>query len=221
MTTKTKDPLLPLELVFWVLSRFMLLFLVVSVVLMPFRDVSIAGINDPHVCRTVDTDVALSPPMSTDALSRALELVPPGGDFRHGSIHADATSVCLDDASLGTQVVGNADTVFRLLWFLGILLITLRMIKVARTDGLFTTGTARILRWLGWWVTLGSLFQSLLSQIADQRIVADALGTDAAWGFPGWPSLDPAVLLTGIGIITFARVMRQAVELQDDVDATI
>lgn len=108
------------------------------------------------------------------------------------------------------------------LWSIGFLLLMLRIIRTARSTGLFTNDLAHRLEVLGRYVLLGwlstALASALMRTVAVSHIVHDLPVLPTAIAYVHW---NWAIVIAGFGTITLARVMRQTVPLREEVEATV
>ncbi|MFJ9752775.1 hypothetical protein [Streptomyces chartreusis] len=132
-----------------------------------------------------------------------------GVDLPSGSnLGASTYSLCVDHP-VGLLRVGIALTQLpSTLLFLGFLLLVRRLLRGAQSDGLYSRPMARRLRVLGWYLIGGSLTAATVEALAlggvlaSQTPYSDWLSGVSQWHAPF------AVVLTGIGLVTFARIMR-------------
>ena len=129
--------------------------------------------------------------------------------------------ICLKDPTRLQQAAGVLDTIGGGVLAIGGLLLIQRVVRTARRGGLFTEETADRTRQLGWFLLAMTLLWPLLEG-AGTGIVLSAAVQDVSWA-RGLFSADISytLLVVAIGVLTFARILRQAVPLQDEVDATV
>jgi hypothetical protein len=214
-----KDPLAPLEFVVTFLSAMIVVLLALSVAAAIFGSGSFVGLGETAAC--ADFQPGVVPYGERDLEGRA-----EGGIFIPGlrtgaSFSVHELAVCEDHPGRLVKTLSTAGTAAPLLLFIGFLVLSRRLIREARRSGVFTTSVAARTRTLGWYLLSGSLMVEVVRSIAD-GVVARSAVRGISWDI-GLKHLDlPLTLLVvALGIITVARVLRQAVELQDDVDATI
>ena len=118
-------------------------------------------------------------------------------------------------------MLGSVPGALDLLFLIGFLVLTRRLISHARADGLFTEDVARRVGLIGAFVLVGSLFTAVASAISDGMVLCHArLGEPWGWGFVNF-SLPVPLVIAGFGILTVARVLHIAVGMQHEIDATI
>jgi hypothetical protein len=104
---------------------------------------------------------------------------------------------------------------------LAALVLTFHLIRRTRRDGLYSTATARRLRVLGWVLVAGSLAGMVVTSLARNQLLATMVNEDVGWLHPITPDAPWTVLLTGAGILTFARIMRIGVAMRKDLEGTV
>ncbi|WP_443068592.1 hypothetical protein [Streptomyces sp. NBC_01267] len=95
----------------------------------------------------------------------------------------------------------------------------LALLGPARPDG----GAARHLRVAGWWLLLGCLAAGVVEAGAHAALLA-ILAQDYPFTVESWlGAWQPpyALVLTALGILTFARVMRAGVAMREDLEGTV
>lgn len=91
------------------------------------------------------------------------------------------------------------------------------------SEGVFNTRTANFLRAGGWWLLLGSLLAALGEAGAHAALLATlardyTFNTEIGMGFWQPPY---ALILTAIGLLTFAAIMRTGVAMQEDLEGPV
>ena len=108
-----------------------------------------------------------------------------------------------------------------LLLYVGGLLLARRIISRARRDGIFTLATARGLRSLGWFLVGGSLVGMVVSEVANNRLLATMVTNHVGWiTFHFW-HVPWAMLIFGGTLLSIARVMCIGMEMNDELAATV
>jgi hypothetical protein len=111
-----------------------------------------------------------------------------------------------------------------------VLLMIWQLVREARRNGPFTARTATIMWRLGLVVLIGTVVAGALSRLGNDlllsRLLADppfiGLGVPLDALLSGGPrALLPVPLLAGAGLLTFARVTREGVVLDEEVRATV
>jgi hypothetical protein len=128
---------------------------------------------------------------------------------------------CLDDPTFWQKAASTLDPVGGAVLVIGGLVLTRRVIRGGRREGLFTEGTATRTRQLGWFLLMMTLAWPFVGA-AGRGVVVQAAVPRESWidslAHPGVPG---ALVVVSLGILTVARVLRRAVPLQEEVDATI
>lgn len=137
-------------------------------------------------------------------------------------------TACAQHPSLGQWVLFGLTKVPELvLWGLVLLLIW-RLISEAARRGPFTPRAAAIVWLLGWTVIAGSFIASALTHLGAD-LLTGMLMTPATYGpgivadvlFRGLRALLPVPALAGAALLTFARITRIGVVLDEEMKATV
>ncbi|MFE9249396.1 hypothetical protein [Streptomyces sp. NPDC007088] len=106
---------------------------------------------------------------------------------------------------------------------LGGLYLLHRTLRTAEREGVHTERAAAGLRLLGWWLLAGSL----LAEFVRANARAALLGTlteDQPFTVGAWLNLWDApylLFLTGLGLLTFARIVRAGAVMREDLEGTV
>ena len=216
------DPLAPLEFVVTCISALIVLAFAVAVPAAIFGSGSVLGIGEPSACAVVDLGTIGYGEGDVEVPGMAVQHSPfIVGLHRDASFVPETLSICSKNPGFGVKAASAAGRGADLVLLLGFLLLARRLIRQARTSGLFTAAVAGRTRVLGWFLLAGSVLVPLVTWASDGVVVTSAVDHV---GWPGtWDHIHPywTLQVVGLGIITVGRVLRQAVDLQDDVDATI
>jgi hypothetical protein len=210
------DPLAPIEFVVTILSGLVVALFVVTIPFTVFGSVSFMGIGDKEACATVRSGTV--PYFVADGVT-------PSEGVR--GLHRDARSwpedlqICNRDPSVGVKAASVVSMGLDLAMLLGFLWLTRRLIQAVRRERLFAQGTAARARMLGWFLIAGSVFAALIGAVLRGIVVSTAVENVSWTRGLGDFDMPWAVVIAGLGVITFSRVLRHAIGLQDEVDATI
>jgi hypothetical protein len=105
---------------------------------------------------------------------------------------------------------------------LGALYLAARLARAAARDGVYTAQASRLLLILGWWLLAGGLVATVTEALARMNLLSQLVTWNVDWG--QWPvawSVDWPVVWIGLGLITFAHVMRIGAGLRADLEGTI
>ncbi|MET7508295.1 DUF2975 domain-containing protein [Streptomyces albidoflavus] len=97
-----------------------------------------------------------------------------------------------------------------------------RLLRLAARDGVHTPETATRLRVLGWWLLLGSLVVETVRAVAGGALLATLTEGDLV--SLAWTQLWSApylAVLTGLGLLTFARIVGASARMRDELDAVV
>lgn len=133
----------------------------------------------------------------------------------------DGWTVCLKDANAWQWTTARVEPVGQLTFIAVSLLLIRRTIRGARLAGMFTAETARRTRHLGWFILLATLIGPFLSA-AGRGVVISAAVRHISWARElAHPHTSVLLIVVALGILSFARILRLAVPLQEEVDATV
>ncbi|MCW2794453.1 MAG: hypothetical protein JWO76_3551 [Nocardioides sp.] len=222
-----RDPLAPVDAVVTVLlslfAFLMALFLVVAGVGLATHgstNVSFAGIGSDSTCTVVDNDggTVSSYSSSGTGIRPAEGIV---GRNRDAQARTASWEVCLTDPTRWEQVAARVEPVGTVLFVLGSLLLIRRVIRIARRAGLFTAPTASRTRQLGWFLLVATVVGPFLAAAGRGVVLAGAVHGLHWYDELTPPHLPYALVVVALGVLTFSRILRTAVPLQEEVDATI
>jgi hypothetical protein len=105
---------------------------------------------------------------------------------------------------------------------LGALYLAQQLARTAARDGVYTAQAARLLMNLGWWLLAGGLVATVTQAFARMNLLGQLVTWNLDWGQWGvaW-SVDWPVAWIGLGLITFARVMRIGAGMRADLEGTV
>jgi hypothetical protein len=139
-------------------------------------------------------------------------------------VHAssDTVNVCAAHPT-GGQALAAAVTALPInLLRLGALYLAMRLARSTARDGVYTTQAARLLLILGWWLLAGGLVATVTEAFARLNLLGQLVTWPVDWG--QWPvawSVSWPVAWIGLGLITFARVMRIGAGMRADLEGTV
>ncbi|MFE7241609.1 DUF2975 domain-containing protein [Streptomyces sp. NPDC057580] len=147
------------------------------------------------------------------------------GMFRpHAGVEVMARpSYCTDHADSTQRLFDLLSSFPSWLLVLGILFLLDRLVHGASRQGVFTARTAKHVRLAGWWLLLGCLVAAVVEAGAHAALLA-TLAQDSTFDADSWlGAWQPpyALVLTALGILTFARIMRAGVAMREDLEGTV
>jgi hypothetical protein len=171
--------------------------------------------DPPDVC--IDTDIF--------AVHAGPGHLPVQGLGPHDRARVDTMTVCFSHVSAVGRIFGIFTHLPSLLFFMGVMLLIRRTLGAAEANGIYTPATANRIRALGWFLIVGVFVVPVVETLARSGVMASRLPY-ANWtsGFHLWNDVFPfsiPVLLTGIGLITFARIMRIGAMMRADLEGTV
>jgi hypothetical protein len=144
-----------------------------------------------------------------------------GIDRDAASVHAEQVEICLDHPTALQRFASELGSVGDLVLGIGALVLVRRVIRTGRRSGLFTVTLARQVQRLGWWLLVMSLVWPFVAA-AGRGVVVQAAVPSRSWTDALFdPRITIGMVVASLGVITVARVLRRAVLLQGEVDATV
>ena len=170
-----------------------------------------------------------SPSLPGLCLNAAPALVPHSGSGPSPSGLLPGVHATLDTATLCTahpavrQALAFTVTLLPIdLLRLGAFYLAARLARTAARDGVYSAQAARLLLILGWWLLAGGLVATVTEAFARMNLLAQLVSWNVDWG--QWPvawSVDWPVAWAGLGLITFARIMRIGAGMRADLEGTV
>ena len=139
-------------------------------------------------------------------------------------VHAswDTASLCTAHPTAG-QALAFAVTLLPLdLLQLGALYLVMRLTRAAARDGVYTVQAARLVLILGWWLLAGGLVATVADAFARVYLLSQLVTWPVDWA--QWPaawSWSRPVVLIGLGLIIFARIMLTSAGMRVDLEGTV
>ena len=178
------------------------------------QDMSILGVGRGPACVDVYTNgISMT---GTDPTIIGLR---PGASSGTGG----TLPVCVMHPTAGQRALEILSTAPEWVLYLAIVLLVLQLLVVVRRLGPFVMPVVSRLRFLAWFLLIGSVAATVTQNIAAAQFLASAVNqsvpvaSDALSGstIPGTP------LLVACALLTLARIMRTGVRMQDDLAGTV
>jgi hypothetical protein len=134
----------------------------------------------------------------------------------------DTAFVCTAHPTVGQALAFTVTLLPIGLLRLGALYLAMRLARTAARDGVHTAQAARLLLILGWWLLAGGLVATVAEAFTRLNLLSQLVTWHVDWG--QWPvawSVDWPVVLIGLGLITFARIMRISAGMRADLEGTV
>ncbi len=224
-TSGMKDALGPIEfIVSLALSLFCALLLItiaVSVFGGAHTYTTLGAWGDPHPCLQI--------PQNGLGIGYTSNTGPIGGTSVQGlkpgvTLGVPRTfTICVDHLSGTDRTLFSVPVLMDLLWSLGFLGLTLRLIRRARKRGLFTHDLACATTHLGWYILGGWVIVNLTGGVL-RAIATSHLVTTGYSLFPGVPanmSWSWPIVIGGFGVISIGRIMQRTVPMREEIEATV
>ncbi|WJV48913.1 DUF2975 domain-containing protein [Streptomyces flavofungini] len=213
--TTPRNPLEPMSTTVRIVVTVVATLIVATLLAAPFVNITVLGIGGESVCATDQaTKISTGQKPFTDDVQPA-----PGASVTL-SAHP---RYCTKDPSALQGLLSSAHQLAPLVYFFGALLLITRLIRGAERDGLYTAQTAGRLRTLGWWLLAGSVLAAIVGSVTETALAASLSrdsGVLAASGLWMW-DLPLTAIFTGLGIFSFARIMRIGVSMREDLAGTV
>jgi hypothetical protein len=207
----TRNPLEPLTTTVAVLSVLVAAFIAIGLAAALLGSGSVFGWGDNSVC--------------VEMLSSGLRHTGTGvtgvGLQPGSQIVPRVLGLCTDNPSIVQRIGVTLTLLPSTLLFLGFLLLLHRLLRRAQAEGLYSQQTARQLRTLGWYLISGCLIAETIEVMATGAVAAsqttylDWLSAANQWR----PSM--AVLLAGVGLVTFARILKIGISMRKDLEGLV
>ncbi|MEU8627300.1 hypothetical protein [Streptomyces sp. NPDC048669] len=130
---------------------------------------------------------------------------------------------CATDATTGQSILAHLGALTSLAAWIGGLHLLNRLLDGASNAGVHTAQTASRLRLLGWWILAGSMIAESVSAVA-QTALLGSLSRSADLSAGTWiQSWNPPYLaiLTGLGLLAFARITRVGSRMREDLEGLV
>jgi hypothetical protein len=204
----------PLATITLTLVGLMAALLLLGVVASILGSGSVGGFGNAQVCATNSRTVVSNgrPPFLAHS-------VRPGAYLSLNS----PVQVCASHPSLGQRVLYTLTQAPAVLVWVAALLLLWRLMRVAARRGPLTLEVAAAMRFLGWFVLIGSVTAILLQGLANQLLLDTMVvhQSDVAGIVDALLHDLPIPLLVGAGLLTFARVIRIGAALDEEMKGTI
>jgi hypothetical protein len=107
-------------------------------------------------------------------------------------------------------------------FLVGALYLVMQLARAAARDGIYTAQAARLVLIVGWWLLAGGLVATAAQAFARVNLLAHLVTWHVDWG--QWPAAwywQSPVLLIGLGLIIFSRIMRVSAGMHADLEGTV
>ena len=136
---------------------------------------------------------------------------------------AAPTSVCVTHPSASQRMLSILTTAPSAVLYLAIVVLVFRLLIVVRSLGPFVVPVVSRLRFLAWFLLIGSVAATVTQNIAAAEFLASAVNQPvpvASDALSGVSSLW-VPLLVACALLTLARIMRTGARMQDDLAGTV
>ena len=176
-------------------------------------DISILGVGRGPAC----VDAYLNGISMTGEGPTIIGLQPGASNGTGGTV-----PVCVQHPTTGQRALEILSTAPDTVLYLAIVLLVLQLLLVVRRLGPFVVPVASRLRFLGWFVLIGSVAATVAQNLGAAYFLARAVSqpvpvaSDALSG-----SIVGIPLLAACGLLTLSRIMRVGARMQDDLAGTV
>ncbi|RFU85901.1 DUF2975 domain-containing protein [Streptomyces triticagri] len=212
---KLRNPLEPLSTAVRIVVTVLCTVFVLMLLAAPFLNVSVFGIGSDSVCATDQAST-----IGGNDRRIPEEFAPAHG----ASIVLDANPrYCTKNPGAHQILLNTAGKFVPFAYLVGALLLTVRLIRGAERAGLYTAPTAGRLRVLGWWMVVGSLVSAVVESATESVLVATMSHAGTVQAVSGFWTFDVpfTAVFAGLGVLSFARIMRIGVGMREDLVGTV
>ncbi|WP_406353528.1 hypothetical protein [Streptomyces sp. NBC_00658] len=150
--------------------------------------------------------------------------VSPGGFAAESGAQVDSIPrYCAESPDAYLRLVNELGELPSTLLLISSLFLLHRLLQGAAREGVYTAETASRLRLLGWWLLVGSLVVEIVEANARAAVLA-ALAKSADFSAGTWLDLwtfPYLAVLTGLGLLTFARITHAGASMREDLEGVV
>jgi hypothetical protein len=210
---KVRNPIEPVATMVHLLVAFVAVLIGLGVVATIFGSGSMFGIGSPEVCVEARNGIVPVPQSGADVVLGA-------NDDIRSSVRV--VILCAEAPTIGQRILGILGQLPTFLVFVGALAFAVRLFRVIRRHGIFTTNAADGLRMTGWFVLVGHLVGTLIESVARFWLTGSMIDEPVpglAW-LGDW-DVSLLALFLGVVLISFARIMRVSTAMREELDGTV
>ncbi|WP_158587959.1 DUF2975 domain-containing protein [Actinomadura logoneensis] len=204
-----RNPLRPLDVTLDVLVKVMTSFLVLSSLTMVFGSGTLLGFGERTICVRDDS------PSFDSGADHLPSLFKPGVVASQSGL-----SLCVNDPSFGQRALNVATQLPSFVLYFAAILMLWRLVRHAAQAGPFHPGNVRRLQVLGWWLAVGGVVAKTAEEAARTSLI-DGMYRTADLDPLGWFGFQFSLVLTGLGLLAVARILRMGVEMREDLEGTV
>ncbi|TQM80934.1 hypothetical protein FHX81_3289 [Saccharothrix saharensis] len=146
-----------------------------------------------------------------------------GGTLRAGaSTHPAELRYCLAEPSSGDRVLSAFDRAPSWFAYAALFFLLMRLLERAFEEGIHTAATSDRLRRLGWFTLLALPLVTLVEALVRTLLLRRAVTFDVPlgeflfdWSVPWW------AVVTGVGLLSLAKIMRTSADMRADLEGTV
>jgi hypothetical protein len=132
------------------------------------------------------------------------------------------TSLCTNHATTAQQVMSALTEVPSALFYGGALLLLWWFLDGAKRFGPFNAVNAKRVRFIGWWLIVGGVLAESTQRVARSLLIDTMVrhSDRLPWAYD-LPAITVSAVLTGLGLLVVARILRVGATMQADLAGTV
>ncbi|MFC5180168.1 DUF2975 domain-containing protein [Actinomadura harenae] len=203
------NPLTPLDVTLDLLVKLMIAFLLFSALTTAFGSGSMFGFGERDICVRDDS---ISVGSGED---RMPSLFKPGVAASNSGL-----SLCVNNAPLSFKALNVATMLPTFVLYFTAILLLWRLVRHARRVGPFHLGNVRRLQFLGWWLAVGGVVAKSAEEGA-RRALISAMYKDHGLSPLSMIDFQLSLIITGVGLLAVAGILRAGVRMREDLEGTV
>ncbi|MFD3675527.1 hypothetical protein [Streptomyces sp. NPDC058613] len=129
---------------------------------------------------------------------------------------------CADNPSTGQRALGALSEAPALVLLVGGLVVLNQLLRAAARNGVHTRQTASRIRFLGWWLLIGSLAAELAQAVSQAALLTTLTGGATLAGVALHTATFPYLaVLTGLGLLVFGRIVSAGATMREDLEGIV
>lgn len=210
---RVRNPMFPLHTAAKVVLGLALAVVVDGGLMAAFGVTSFLGFG-PNYMACVEAPWAVT---RVKAIGNALGGLRPGISTSPGTVN-----VCVNQPGITQKLLSDLTTVPSDLLYIGLAVLVVQLARTTAREGAFTVRTASQLRRLAWALMIGELVAGGVQASAELGLLDSmtTYRTSPVAAFEFWP-FPWLALFVSLGLLAFARIVRQGVTMREENEATI
>ncbi|WP_433268867.1 hypothetical protein ACQPZF_05350 [Actinosynnema sp. CS-041913] len=136
--------------------------------------------------------------------------------------YPEVVRMCLPEPTFGDRLLGILESAPSNFGYAGTFLLLMVLLEKAVKEGIHTADTADRLRRFGWYLLIAMPAATLVEAVSRSVLVQRAVTYDveatmflAEWDAPWW------ALVTGLGMLSLAKIMRTSASMREELEGTV